>query len=64
MLKIASPATTGGPVGEVSLDRWLVVGPDLAANVLEIIVLVTDEGDELIIHVMPLRPVHRRLLKP
>jgi bifunctional pyridoxal-dependent enzyme with beta-cystathionase and maltose regulon repressor activities len=45
-------------------DRWLVVGPDLAANMLEVIVLVTDEGDELIIHAMPLRPVYRRLLKP
>ncbi len=33
-------------------------------NLLEIIVLVRDEGDELIIHAMPLRPAYRRLLKP
>ncbi len=45
-------------------DRWLVIGPDLAANLLEIIVLVTNEGDELILHAMPLRPVYRRLLEP
>lgn len=45
-------------------DRWLVVGPDRAANLLEGIVLVTRESDELIIHAMPLRPVYRRLLDP
>ncbi len=45
-------------------DRWLVVGPDRAGNLLEVIVLVTREGDELIIHAMPLRPVYRRLLHP
>jgi hypothetical protein len=45
-------------------DRWLVLGPDRAANLLEVIVLVADEGDELIIHAMPLRPVYRRVLEP
>ncbi|MGI8662352.1 MAG: hypothetical protein ACR2LQ_03965 [Acidimicrobiales bacterium] len=45
-------------------DRWLVIGPDRAANVLEVIVLVTPEGDELIIHAMPLRAVYRKLLEP
>ncbi len=45
-------------------DRWLVIGPDRAANLLEIIVLVTTEGDELIIHAMPLRTVYRKLLDP
>ena len=44
-------------------DRWLVVGPDRAANLLEVIVLITEEGTELIIHAMPLRPVYRRLLE-
>jgi len=43
-------------------DRWLVVGPDRAANMLEVIVLVTDEGTEMIIHAMPLRAIYRRLL--
>ena len=45
-------------------DRWLVLGPDRAANLLEVIVLVTREGDELIIHAMPLRRADRRLLDP
>jgi hypothetical protein len=45
-------------------DRWLVIGPDRAANLLEVIVLVTAEGDEVIIHAMPLRTVYRKLLDP
>ncbi|MGQ0826150.1 MAG: hypothetical protein ACT4OX_14155 [Actinomycetota bacterium] len=45
-------------------ERWLVIGPDLAGNLLEVIVLNTAEGDELIIHAMPLRAVYRRLLEP
>lgn len=45
-------------------DRWLVIGPDRAANLLEVIVLITAEGDQLIIHAMPLRAVYRRLLDP
>lgn len=45
-------------------DRWLLIGPDRAANLLEIIVLVTPDGDEMIIHAMPLRSVYRKLLDP
>jgi hypothetical protein len=45
-------------------DRWLVIGPDRAANLLEVVVLITAEGDELIIHAMPLRDVYRKLLDP
>lgn len=45
-------------------DRWLVIGPDQAAKLLELVVLVTAEGDELIIHAMPLRTVYRKLLEP
>lgn len=45
-------------------DRWLLIGPDRAADLLEIVVLITAEGDELIIHAMPLRPVYRKLLEP
>jgi hypothetical protein len=51
------------PVGEEP-DRWLVIGPDRAANLLEIVVLVSAEGDELTIHAMPLRPIYRKLLDP
>lgn len=45
-------------------DRWLVIGPDLAANLIEVVVLVTTEGDEVIIHAMPLRATYRKLLEP
>jgi len=30
---------------------------------LEVVVLLTEEGAELIIHAMPLRPMYRRLLE-
>ena len=45
-------------------DRWLVIGPDLAANLLEVVVLVSAEGDEVIIHAMALRATNRKLLDP
>jgi len=45
-------------------DRWLVIGPDRAANLIEVIVLVSSEGDEVTIHAMPLRAVYRKLLDP
>lgn len=44
-------------------DRWLVLGPDTAGNLLELIVLVNREGDEIIIHAMLMRPKYRRLLE-
>jgi hypothetical protein len=44
-------------------DRWLVIGPDRATNLIETVVLVTQEGTEMIIHAMPLRPIYRRLLE-
>jgi len=45
-------------------DRWLVIGPDSAANLIEIVVLLTVEGNELIIQAMPLRAIYRKLLEP
>jgi hypothetical protein len=45
-------------------DRWLVIGPDRATNLIEVIVLVTAKGDEVIIHAMSLRAVYRKLLDP
>ncbi|MDP1794196.1 MAG: hypothetical protein Q8K63_08665 [Acidimicrobiales bacterium] len=44
-------------------DRWIVIGPNKAGNLLEVIVLMTMEGDEMVIHAMPLRPAYRRLLE-
>jgi hypothetical protein len=29
-------------------DRWLVLGPDTAGNLLEVVVLISTEGDEII----------------
>jgi hypothetical protein len=42
-------------------DRYLVIGPDRSGNLLEVVVLVTDER-QLAIHAMPMRPKFRRLL--
>jgi len=42
-------------------DRYLVLGADRAGNLLEVVVLVTDEV-QIAIHAMPMRPKFRRLL--
>ena len=44
-------------------DRWLLIGPDRAGNPLELVVLATVEGDQLMIHAMPMRPQYRTLLE-
>lgn len=44
-------------------DRWLVLGPDPAGNLLELVVLVTGGGTQMIIHAMPMRAAYRRLLE-
>ena len=44
-------------------DRWLVIGPDRAGNLLEVVVLTTIEDTQLAIHAMPMRPKFRRLLE-
>lgn len=45
-------------------DRWLVIGPDCAGNLLEVVVLMTVEGTHLAIHAMPMRAKFSRLLEP
>jgi hypothetical protein len=45
-------------------DRWLVLGPDRAINILEVVVLITAEGTQLAIHAMLMRPIYERLLRP
>ncbi len=47
-------------VGE-DLDRYLVLGPDRAGNLLELVVLDRPHGPA-VIHAMPMRPHYRRLL--
>jgi uncharacterized DUF497 family protein len=44
-------------------DRWLVIGPDRAGNLLEVVVLMTVEDAQLAIHAMPVRARFRRLLE-
>jgi hypothetical protein len=44
-------------------DRWLVSGPDRAGNLLEIVVLISSDGDEFVIHAMSMRPKYRKLLE-
>lgn len=45
-------------------DRWLVVGPDRAGNLLEVVVMITIEDVQLAIHAMAMRSKYRRLLEP
>jgi uncharacterized DUF497 family protein len=45
-------------------DRWLVIGPDRTGNLLEVVVLVTIEGAQLVIHAMRMRAKFKRLIEP
>jgi uncharacterized DUF497 family protein len=45
-------------------DRWLVIGPDRAGNLLEVVVIVTGGGAQLAIHAMRMRAEFRRLIEP
>ena len=50
-------------VEEIADDpvRYLVLGPDRAANILELVVLDRPQGPA-VIHAMAMRPQYRRLL--
>jgi hypothetical protein len=43
-------------------DRWLLIEPDTAGNLLEVVVMITAQGTQFAIHAMPMRPEYRRLL--
>ncbi|MBV9335522.1 MAG: hypothetical protein JO243_06470 [Solirubrobacterales bacterium] len=45
-------------------DRWLIIGPGTAANLLEVVVMITAEGHQVAIHAMPMRDKYARLLEP
>ncbi len=53
--------------GEISEDepprRALYLGPDRAANLLEIVVIERDDGSELAIHAMRMQTKYDRLLR-
>ena len=43
-------------------DTRLYLGPDRSAELLEVVTVVRDDGTELAIHAMPMRPKYNRLL--
>jgi hypothetical protein len=56
-------ALTSEDAGE-DPDRGLVIGPDRAGNLLEVVVLVTIDGAQLAIHAMGMRAKFRSLIEP
>jgi hypothetical protein len=44
-------------------DRWLLIGPDIAGNLLEVVVLITADGAQIAIHAMPMRDKYAKLLE-
>ena len=43
-------------------DTRLYLGPARSADLLEVVTIVRDDGSELVIHAMKMRPKYRRLL--
>lgn len=43
-------------------DTRLYLGPARNAELLEVVTIVRDDGSELAIHAMPMRPKYQRLL--
>jgi len=43
-------------------DTRLHLGPARSADLLEVVTILRDDGSELVIHAMKLRPKYRRLL--
>jgi hypothetical protein len=43
-------------------DTRLYLAPSRNADLLEVVAIVRDDGSELAIHAMPMRPKYRRLL--
>jgi hypothetical protein len=50
-------------VADIDDGFVLYIGPDLVANLLEVIAMSEDDDDELVIHAMPLRRKYRPLLQ-
>lgn len=58
----ASTPLVAGPLDDEDPQRHLRIGFDTRAQLLEIVVLVWDDGTEEIIHAMKCRPHYRDLL--
>lgn len=48
---------------EEEAGRVLYLGPDRAANLLEIVSVVREDGTEIVIHAMPMRRMYEPLLR-
>ncbi len=49
-------------IEDMEEDTRLYLGPSRSADMLELVAIVRDDGTELVIHAMPMRPKYRRLL--
>jgi hypothetical protein len=49
-------------IEDMDEDTRLYLGPSASADLLEVVTVVRDDGSELVIHAMPMRPKYRRLL--
>lgn len=58
----ARTVLTGGPLDDENPQRELRLGLDTAGRLLEIVVLLWDDGETEIIHAMKARAQYRRLV--
>ena len=60
-----SPTLDWSPTSTTTPRRLaLVLGPDPAGNMLELIVLQFDDGRDIVIHAVPMRRRYERLVPP
>ena len=60
---LAYPRAISRVEPDEGLARTLVIGPDRAGNLLELVVLHRDSSDDVLIHAMRLRPRYHDLLR-
>jgi len=62
-LAAASEPLISGPLDDEMPQRQLRIGFDTQARLLELVVLVWDDGTEEVIHAMKCRPRYEQLLR-
>lgn len=60
---VANPIFEGPPAGEEPPYRVFLIGPDTASNLLEIVLVELDDGEDLAIHAMKLRDKYLPLIE-
>jgi hypothetical protein len=50
-------------VGEADDSKVLYLGPDQAGNLLEVVSAARENGTEIVIHAMPMRPKYQPFLR-